>query len=94
MYNNNEVAKKQQRKEVNKLINSAKLRGRIVEKGKTIQSLAPKIPCTPYTLGKKIANETPMQIEEATIIANQLEIPDSEITEYFFYNRSCKNATK
>ena len=76
------------------MINTANLRGQIVEKGKTIQSLAPKIPCTPYTLGQKIANETPMQIEEATTLANELEIVDEEITEYFFYNRSCKNATK
>lgn len=75
------------------MINTAKLRGRIVEKGKTIQTLAPKIPCTPYILGRKIANESPMQIEEATNLANELEIPDSEITEYFFYQRSCKNAT-
>lgn len=76
------------------MINTLKLRGRIVEKGVTIQSLAPKIPCTPYTLGQKIANEAPMQIEEATILANELDIPDEEITEYFFYNRSCNNATK
>lgn len=75
------------------MINTAKLRGRIVEKGKTIQSLAPKIPCTPYTLGQKIANETPMQIEEANILAKELDIPDNEITEYFFYNKSCKNTT-
>lgn len=75
------------------MINTLKLKGRIVEKGTTIQSLAHKIPCTPYTLGQKIANEAPMQIEEATTIANELEIPDNEITEYFFYNRSCKSAT-
>lgn len=75
------------------MINTLKLKGRIVEKEKTIQSLAPKIPCTPYTLGQKISNETPMQIEEATILANELEIPDEEIVEYFFYNRSCENAT-
>ena len=76
------------------MINTAKMRGRIIEKGKTIQTLAPKIPCTPYTLGRKISNETPMQIEEATILANELEIRDDEIVEYFFYNRSCKNATQ
>ena len=76
------------------MINTLKLRGRIVEKGETIQSLAPKIPCTPYTLGQKIANEAPMQIEEATILANELDIADEEITEYFFYKRSCENATK
>ena len=62
------------------MINTLKLRGRIVEKGVTIQLLAPKIPCTPYTLGQKIANEAPMQIEEATILANELDIPDEEIT--------------
>lgn len=83
----------QQKGEI-KMINTAKLRGRIVEKEKTIQSLAPKIPCTPYTLGQKIANETPMQIEEATVLANELDIPDNEIVDYFFYNRSCINATK
>lgn len=76
------------------MINTAKLKGRIVEKGRTIQSLAPKIPCTPYTLGQKIANVKPMQIEEATILANELDIEDSEMVEYFFYNRSCKSATK
>ena len=76
------------------MINTAKLKGRIVEKGKTIQSLAPKIPCTPYTLGQKIANETPMHIEEAENIANELDISKDEITEYFFYKESCKNATK
>jgi len=75
------------------MINSAKLRGRIVEKGKTIQVLAPKIPCSAYTLGQKIANETPMQIEEASILINELEIPQEEIVEYFFYGNSCKNAT-
>lgn len=75
------------------MINSAKLRGRIVEKGRTIQSLAPKIPCSPYTLGQKIANETPMQIEEASVLIKELEIPNEEILEYFFYSQSCKNAT-
>lgn len=76
------------------MINTAKVRGRIVEKGKTIQSLAPKIPCTPYTLGQKISNETPMHIEEAQVLINELEIPKDEITDYFFYEESCKNATK
>lgn len=76
------------------MINTLKLKGRIIEKGQTIQSLAPKIPCTPYTLGQKIANETPMQIEEANTLANELDIKDNEIVEYFFYNRSCENATK
>lgn len=76
------------------MINTAKLRSRIVEKGKTIQALAPKISCSRYTLGKKIANEVPMQIEEANTLANELDIPDNEIEDYFFYNQGCENATK
>lgn len=75
------------------MINSAKLRGRIVEKEKTIGFLATKIPCSPYTLGKKISNETPMTIEEALILIEELEINETEIPDYFFYNTSCKNAT-
>nr|DAF61726.1 MAG TPA: Protein of unknown function (DUF739) [Siphoviridae sp. ct1yA16] len=93
MYNDIEVAKMQPKGD-EKMINTSKLRGRIVEKGKTIQAIAPKIPCTPYVLGQKIANERPMKIEEATILANELDIGDNEIVEYFFYDRSCINATK
>lgn len=75
------------------MVNTAKIKGRIVEKGKTIQSIAPKIPCTPYTLGQKISNETPMHIEEAETLINELEIPINEIVEYFFCNICCENAT-
>ena len=76
------------------MVNTAKIRGRIIEKGKTIQSIAPKIPCTPYTLGQKISNETPMHIEEAETLIDELEIPINEVVEYFFYNISCKSATR
>lgn len=76
------------------MVNTAKLKGRIAEKGKTIQSLASKIPCSGYTLGKKISNETPMRIEEARILAKELDIKDDEIVLYFFYDESCINATE
>ena len=76
------------------MVNTAKIRGRIIEKGKKIQSIAPKIPCTPYTLGQKISNETPMHIEEAETLIDELEIPINEVVEYFFYNISCKSATR
>ena len=75
------------------MINTAKVRGRIVEKGKTIQSIAPKIPCSPYILGRKIANESPMSLEEAARLSDELEIEDEEFTE-FFCKESCKSATK
>lgn len=65
------------------MINTSKVRGRIVEKGKTIQSIAPKIPCSPYILGRKIANESPMNLEEAIILGNELDISKEDFAEYF-----------
>nr|DAZ28055.1 MAG TPA: Protein of unknown function (DUF739) [Caudoviricetes sp.] len=74
------------------MINTAKVKGRIVEKGKTIQSIAPKIPCSPYTLGQKISNETPMNLEEAMILSEELEITKEEFSE-FFLNKKLQNTT-
>ena len=74
------------------MINTAKVKGRIVEKGKTIQSIAPKIPCSPYTLGQKISNETPMNLEEAMILSEELEITKEEFAE-FFLNEKLQNTT-
>lgn len=65
------------------MINTSKVRGRIVEKGKTIQSIAPKIPCSPYILGRKIANESPMSLEEASNLSKELDIKEEEFTEFF-----------
>ena len=65
------------------MINTQKIKGRIVEKGKTIQSIAPKIPCSPYTLGQKIANESPMSLEEASILSDELEIEENEFADFF-----------
>lgn len=65
------------------MINSAKLRGRIIEKGFTIQSLAKKIPCSGYILGRKIANDAPMTLEEAIVISRELEIVKDEFAEFF-----------
>lgn len=65
------------------MINTQKIKGRIVEKGKTIQSIAPKIPCSPYTLGQKIANESPMSLEEASVLSEELDITENEFAEFF-----------
>jgi len=66
------------------MINTTKVKGRIVEKGKTIQVIAPKIPCSSYTLGKKIANKAPMNLNEVAILCNELEIKQEEFPEFFF----------
>ncbi len=74
------------------MINTAKLKGRIVEKGKTIQAIAPKIPCSPYTLGQKIANETPINLEEVITLCNELDIKEDEFAE-FFLQKKLQNTT-
>jgi len=76
------------------MINTNKVRGRITELGLTIQIIAPQIGVTPYTLGKKIANESPMTLDEALKLSIILKIPERENFEYFFYNLSCKTQQK
>ena len=75
------------------MVNTAKIKGRIVEKGKTIQSIAPKIPCSPFILGRKIANENPMNIDEVMILCDELDIKDNEFAE-FFLQKKLQNTTK
>ena len=75
------------------MINTAKIKGRIVEKGKTIQSIAHKIPCSPYTLGQKLSNETPMNLEEAIILSDELDITKDEFAD-FFLNKKLQNTTR
>lgn len=75
------------------MVNTQKIKGRIVEKGKTIQSIAPKIPCSPYTLGQKIANETPINLDEVMVLCEELEITEQEFSEFFLQNE-LQNTTK
>ena len=74
------------------MVNTAKIKGRIVEKGKTIQAIAPKIPCSPYTLGQKIANETPINLEEVIVLCDELDITENEFSE-FFLQKKLRNTT-
>ena len=74
------------------MINTSKVKGRMIEKGKTMQSIAPKIPCSPYTLGRKIANKAPMNLEETIILCNELDITEEEFAE-FFLQQKLQNTT-
>lgn len=74
------------------MVNTQKIKGRIVEKGKTIQSIAPKIPCSPYTLGQKIANETPINLDEVIVLCDELDITEQEFP-YFFLQKKLQNTT-
>lgn len=74
------------------MVNTAKIKGRIVEKGKTIQAIAPKVPCSAYTLGQKIANETPINLEEVIVLCDELDITENEFPE-FFLQKKLQNTT-
>lgn len=69
------------------MINTAKIKGRITEKEKTIQSIAPKIPCSPYTLGQQIGNKAPMTLDTAEKLCEILEIQEEEFAEFFLQRK-------
>lgn len=69
------------------MINTAKVKGRIVEKGKTIQAIAPKMPCSAYILGKKISNESPMNLDEVMVLCDELDIVMDEFAEFFLQEK-------
>lgn len=66
------------------MVNTEKVRGKIVEENQTIQKLAPKCKYTAYTLGKMIANKTPMTLEVSKILAEELHIDRKEIPDFFY----------
>ncbi len=62
--------------DVNKLINTLKLRAAIIEAGYTQQTLAEKLKMSPNTLSFKITGKSNFDIEEATRICDLLGIKD------------------
>lgn len=66
------------------MVNSRKIKGRLVELGLTQKDVAKKIGVAQPTLNQKINNIRPMDLREAEAIANLLEINPMEFTEYFF----------
>ena len=74
------------------MINTFKLKGRMVEKKKTTQYLAAKAGLTGYTLGQQILNKKPMTLETAYILSEELEIDDNEFADFFLQDK-LQNAT-
>ena len=75
------------------MINSAKFKGKMVENNYNYQTLAPVIKCTPYILGRKIANENPMTLEEAMSLSEALHLTKEEFSEIFL-SKKLQKATK
>lgn len=68
------------------MVNSNKLKGRIVELGLTQKDLAKALGIATTTISQKINNVRSMSLNEAFTIADILKIPDEQFREYFFKN--------
>lgn len=66
------------------MINTEKLRGRIIENNTTIYKLAPKVGYSAYTLGKMISNKSKMTIDVSEKLINELDIKEDEIVQFFY----------
>jgi transcriptional regulator with XRE-family HTH domain len=66
------------------MINTNKLKGRIVEKGMTQKDLAHMLSLSVSTVSKKLNGESQMTLSEAEEIAKLLEIDNSQFGIYFF----------
>lgn len=73
------------------MVNEAKLRGRIVEMGYTLTSLAEKIGMSRQSLRAKIKGIVDFKASEIMAICEALEIPYSEVGLYFFYHECPQN---
>ncbi len=69
------------------MINTNKLRGKIMEQGLTLGGLAQMIGISPSTLGRKIRNVTDMTLGEVEDIRCILKIPPERVMDYFFERR-------
>ncbi len=68
------------------MINILKLKGRLKEKNYTQEEVARLLGVNPATFNKKINDEDGqhLSIKEAEMLKDILEIPTSELKEYFF----------
>lgn len=73
------------RTKYDKSLSFLKLKGKIVEKGKTLKELAKEMGVSQCTISKKINGKTEFNLKELKILIQILEIDNSkEIEEIFF----------
>ena len=66
------------------MVNSLKLKSRLVEIGLTQTELAKFLGLSAPTVSQKINNLRPMNLEEAEKIFKHLKISDKDFSKYFF----------
>lgn len=70
------------------MILSNEVFGRIRAKGMTIGGLAKKINMKPHTLSKKIKGQSRIYHDEIQKIAEELELTDSDVLNFFYHKVS------
>ncbi len=66
------------------MVNTMKLKGRIVEKNTTIGKLAKKVGYSAYYLGRMISNKAEMPLKVSSILKQELDITNEELTDFFY----------
>lgn len=66
------------------MINSAKIKGRMVELGITQADVARHLKLAQPTINQKINNIRPMDLDEAEELADLLQIKKGDFSAYFF----------
>lgn len=67
------------------MINTNKVKGRLVEKGYRQEDAAKFLDIAQPTFSQKINNTRPMDLDEAEKLAEFLEITDEEFPSFFLY---------
>lgn len=75
------------------MLNTAKLKGRIVELGLTQKDLALALNIAPATVSLKLNNIRGLSLDEAEILLSLLQIDSNEFNLYFFH-KELRNATR
>lgn len=67
------------------MVNTVKLKQRMLELNISQKNIAEKMRIKPPTVSQKINNIWPMSLEEAELIAKMLNIQSKEFQDYFLY---------
>lgn len=73
------------------MVNANKLRGKIMENGMTIGTVADAIGISASTLGRKIKNQADMTLNEVEMLCSVLDIPREQILQIFFCDGKAGN---
>lgn len=65
------------------MVNTAKIKGRMAEKGFTNRKMARTVKLSEFSFRKQLKNEVPMRLDTAKKMQTELNITDEEFPEFF-----------